>query len=104
MADSPKPTAAMLHGESGVLRSLIKPLAGFASRQKKSKVARSSRSRNAASSREITGSAALTVTRKPHKNASAPAHRPRLACTTMLPAAEQRIYELQMVFACGQRG
>ncbi len=34
MADSPKPTAAMLQGELPVLRSLIRPLAGFASFQK----------------------------------------------------------------------
>jgi hypothetical protein len=34
IAVSPKPTAAMLQNDPGVLRSLISPLAGFASFQK----------------------------------------------------------------------
>jgi hypothetical protein len=49
MADSRSPDAAMLQGEPGVLRSLIRPLAGFASSQKKSKAVRSSSSRSSAS-------------------------------------------------------
>src|SRR4030065_2114303 len=47
MAESPKPTEAMLHGDPGVLRSRIRPFAGLASVQKNWNAVRSRLSRMA---------------------------------------------------------